>query len=176
MKAGMAISPDTPSSAVTDEIAKAADMILVMTVYPGESEIHHLLRHGCLRCRQVERRLEDPPRKKRTNDNERRGSSLLSHHPSTHLPSFVSSFTGRGGQKFKPECLPKVTELRARFPSMDIQVDGGVGPSTIHVCASAGSNVIVAGSAIFGAPDSKKVISELRAVVDEALKKAGGEA
>jgi len=59
---------------------------------------------------------------------------------------------------------------------MDIQVDGGVGPSTIHVCASAGSNVIVAGSAIFGAPDSKKVISELRAVVDEALKKAGGEA
>ena len=37
MKAGMAISPDTPSSAVTDEIAKAADMILVMTVYPGES-------------------------------------------------------------------------------------------------------------------------------------------
>jgi hypothetical protein len=37
MKAGMAISPDTPSSAVTDEIAEAADMILVMTVYPGES-------------------------------------------------------------------------------------------------------------------------------------------
>lgn len=82
---------------------------------------------------------------------------------------------GRGGQKFKPECLPKVTELRARFPSMDIQVDGGVGPSTIHVCAHAGSNVIVAGSAIFGAPDSKKVISELRSVVDDALKKAGND-
>jgi ribulose-phosphate 3-epimerase len=110
MKAGIAISPDTPSSAITDEIAAAADMILVMTVYPG-----------------------------------------------------------RGGQKFKPECLPKVTELRERFPEMDIQVDGGVGPSTIHVCAHAGSNVIVAGSAIFGAPDSKAVITELRSVVDEAI-------
>lgn len=41
MKAGIAISPDTPSSAITDEIAAAADMILVMTVYPGES--NHLL-------------------------------------------------------------------------------------------------------------------------------------
>ena len=35
MKAGVAISPDTPSTAVTDEIAEAADMLLVMTVYPG---------------------------------------------------------------------------------------------------------------------------------------------
>ena len=36
MKAGVAISPDTPSSAITDEIADAADMLLVMTVYPGK--------------------------------------------------------------------------------------------------------------------------------------------
>jgi ribulose-phosphate 3-epimerase len=35
MKAGVAISPDTPSSVITDEIAAAADMLLVMTVYPG---------------------------------------------------------------------------------------------------------------------------------------------
>lgn len=35
MKAGVAISPDTPSTAITDEIGMAADMILVMTVYPG---------------------------------------------------------------------------------------------------------------------------------------------
>lgn len=35
MKAGMAISPDTPADVVTDELAAAADMILVMTVYPG---------------------------------------------------------------------------------------------------------------------------------------------
>ena len=35
MKTGVAISPDTASSAITDEIGQAADMLLVMTVYPG---------------------------------------------------------------------------------------------------------------------------------------------
>jgi len=37
MRAGIAISPDTPSTAITDEVANAADMLLVMTVYPGNS-------------------------------------------------------------------------------------------------------------------------------------------
>lgn len=36
MKAGIAISPDTPCTVITDEIGNAVDMILVMTVYPGE--------------------------------------------------------------------------------------------------------------------------------------------
>lgn len=35
MKAGVAISPDTPSTAIADDVADAADMLLVMTVYPG---------------------------------------------------------------------------------------------------------------------------------------------
>ena len=35
MKAGVAISPDTPSTAITDEIGAAADMLTIMTVYPG---------------------------------------------------------------------------------------------------------------------------------------------
>ena len=38
MKAGVAISPDTPSTAITDAVAEAADMLLVMTVYPGTSQ------------------------------------------------------------------------------------------------------------------------------------------
>ncbi|KAG2120779.1 Ribulose-phosphate 3-epimerase-like protein [Suillus discolor] len=37
MKAGVAMSPDTPSTAITDEIGAVADMLLVMTVYPGAS-------------------------------------------------------------------------------------------------------------------------------------------
>lgn len=36
MKAGIAISPDTPSTVITEEIGNAVDMILVMTVYPGQ--------------------------------------------------------------------------------------------------------------------------------------------
>ena len=35
MKAGVAISPDTPSTAISEEVGEAADMLLVMTVYPG---------------------------------------------------------------------------------------------------------------------------------------------
>jgi len=35
MKAGVAISPDTASTSITDEVGNAADMLLVMTVYPG---------------------------------------------------------------------------------------------------------------------------------------------
>lgn len=41
MKAGVAISPDTPSTAITDEVGEAADMLLVMTVYPGASPLRH---------------------------------------------------------------------------------------------------------------------------------------
>ncbi len=35
MKAGVAISPDTPSTSISDEVGKLADLLLVMTVYPG---------------------------------------------------------------------------------------------------------------------------------------------
>ena len=49
-----------------------------------------------------------------------------------------TDFTGKGGQKFIEGCLPKVEQLRARFPEKDIEVDGGVGLSTIDKCAHAG--------------------------------------
>ena len=39
MKAGIAISPDTPSTAITDEVGALVDMILVMTVHPGASRL-----------------------------------------------------------------------------------------------------------------------------------------
>ncbi|BGP09126.1 Ribulose-phosphate 3-epimerase [Rhodotorula toruloides] len=74
---------------------------------------------------------------------------------------------GAGGQKFMRECVPKVSELRERFPEKDIQVDGGVGPGTVGCCARAGSNVIVAGTALFGASDPKSVIDDFKKQVDE---------
>lgn len=48
------------------------------------------------------------------------------------------------------------------------QVDGGLGPSTIDVAASAGANCIVAGSSVFGASEPAQVISLMRKSVDEA--------
>lgn len=63
--------------------------------------------------------------------------------------------------------LPKVQELRKRYPELNIEVDGGLGPNTIDQAADAGANVIVAGSAVFGAKDPSEVISMLRKSVDD---------
>lgn len=113
MLAGLAISPETPSSSITSSLGESADLLLVMTVRPG-----------------------------------------------------------RGGQKFMPECLDKVADLRARFPGKNIQVDGGVGKGNACQCAQAGSNVLVAGTAIFGAEDPQATIKEMRSAVDGALQSA----
>lgn len=73
---------------------------------------------------------------------------------------------GFGGQKFMADQLPKVSELRARYPNLNIEVDGGLGPGTIDDAAEAGANVIVAGSAVFGAKDPGEVIRALRGAVE----------
>jgi ribulose-phosphate 3-epimerase len=74
---------------------------------------------------------------------------------------------GFGGQKFMASELPKVAELRKRYPELNIEVDGGLGPGTIDQAADAGANVIVAGSAVFGANDPSEVIAKLREAVDK---------
>ncbi|KAI8533431.1 hypothetical protein RHMOL_Rhmol10G0009500 [Rhododendron molle] len=75
---------------------------------------------------------------------------------------------GFGGQKFMPETMEKVRDLRKKYPSLDIEVDGGLGPSTIDAAASAGANCIVAGSSVFGAPEPAQVISLMRKSVEVA--------
>ncbi|KAG7122549.1 Ribulose-phosphate 3-epimerase like protein [Verticillium longisporum] len=74
---------------------------------------------------------------------------------------------GFGGQKFMASELPKVQALREKYPDLNIEVDGGLGPGTIDQAADAGANVIVAGSAVFGAKDPAEVISLLRDAVDK---------
>ena len=77
---------------------------------------------------------------------------------------------GFGGQKFMASELPKVKALREKYPELNIEVDGGLGEGTIDQAADAGANVIVAGSAIFGAKDPADVISKLRAAVESRRK------
>lgn len=74
---------------------------------------------------------------------------------------------GFGGQKFMASELPKVQALRKKYPELNIEVDGGLGTGTIDQAADAGANVIVAGSAVFGAKDPSEVISLLRKSVDD---------
>ena len=73
---------------------------------------------------------------------------------------------GFGGQKFMASELPKVTALREKYPDLYIEVDGGLGEGTIDQAAEAGANVIVAGSAVFGAKDPAAVVQALRKAVD----------
>lgn len=76
---------------------------------------------------------------------------------------------GFGGQKFMEDMMSKVKFIREKFPDMDIEVDGGVGPKTIDACAQAGANMIVSGSAVVNAEDPKAVISLLRESVQKSL-------
>ncbi|KAL7592750.1 ribulose-phosphate 3-epimerase, cytoplasmic isoform [Lactuca sativa] len=77
---------------------------------------------------------------------------------------------GFGGQKFIPDMMNKVRTLREKYPKLDIEVDGGLGPSTIDEAAAAGANCIVAGSSVFGDPEPARVISLLRTSVNKCLK------
>lgn len=74
---------------------------------------------------------------------------------------------GFGGQSFMPDMMPKVKALRERYPNLHIEVDGGLSEKTIDVAADAGANVIVAGSAVFGASDPAAVIAQLRDAVEK---------
>ena len=94
---------------------------------------------------------------------------LDSSRDKVDLILIMSVEPGFGGQDFMPETMDKVQELRSRYPDLNIQVDGGISPSTIDQASRAGANVIVAGSAIFGSKDPKETISNLRKSVQNAL-------
>lgn len=65
---------------------------------------------------------------------------------------------GFGGQSFMEHMMTKVRSARKEYPDLNIQVDGGISPKTVAKAVDAGANVLVAGSAIFGAEDPKLVI------------------
>lgn len=77
---------------------------------------------------------------------------------------------GFGGQKFMPNMMPKVIQLRAQYPTLDIEVDGGLGPSTIEEATQAGANMIVAGSSVFKAEKPSTVINLLRESIEKYRK------
>ena len=77
---------------------------------------------------------------------------------------------GFGGQSFIPNTLVKVRKVREMLDEYErqsgrriaLEVDGGVKTDNIAEIAAAGADTFVAGSAIFGKPDYKAVIDEMR--------------
>jgi ribulose-phosphate 3-epimerase len=71
---------------------------------------------------------------------------------------------GFGGQKFIPTAFPKVRQIRTLLGArgVEVSVDGGVKVEHARPLAEHGASVLVAGSAIFGAPDPAGVIKQLR--------------
>jgi len=69
-----------------------------------------------------------------------------------------------GGQTLRPVALDVVRRLRAAAPAIDIQIDGGVCPDNATACRAAGANILVAGTAVFGAPADQRlaVVAALR--------------
>jgi ribulose-phosphate 3-epimerase len=75
----------------------------------------------------------------------------------------MSVHPGFSGQKFIPDVLPKLRELRKRIrPDQRLQIDGGIGRDPIRAARDAGANWFVVASAIFDAPDRAAAIAELR--------------
>lgn len=80
----------------------------------------------------------------------------------------MSVFPGFGGQRFIPDVLEKTRWLRAQGYAGDVEMDGGLDAETIPLCVAAGANVLVSGSAIFGAPDLSATIARFREVARRA--------
>ncbi|MCA9396953.1 MAG: ribulose-phosphate 3-epimerase [Candidatus Omnitrophica bacterium] len=68
---------------------------------------------------------------------------------------------GFGGQKFMPEVLNKIRNLRSVY-SKDIEIDGGINTQTAAEAVEAGANVLVAGTAIFKSDNPAETVRQLK--------------
>jgi ribulose-phosphate 3-epimerase len=112
----------------------------------------------------------------------RTGVSLNPHTPAAILDVVLPDLDsvlimtvnpGFGGQAFIPAVVDKMAGLadtiRSRGLRTEIAVDGGVGPDTAATVAEAGATVLIAGAAVFGAPDYRAAIAAIRAAGERGL-------
>jgi ribulose-phosphate 3-epimerase len=92
---------------------------------------------------------------------------------SVDLVLVMSVNPGFGGQAFLPEVLPKVRAIREMIDrsgrSIDLEIDGGIGPDTAAQATGAGARVLVAGSAVFSHPPYEATIAALRRQAERGI-------
>ena len=80
---------------------------------------------------------------------------------------------GFGGQSILPENLEKVKEIKSRSGEWGfvhrIHVDGGINNKTVHNIIEAGTDILIAGSAIFDAKDRTAALTELRRIAEKSV-------
>ena len=91
--------------------------------------------------------------------------------PNVDLFLLMTVNPGYGGQSFITTMPPKITQLRRMLQAAglntDIEVDGGINKKTAPLVIAAGANVLVAGSYVYGADDTKEAIATLRSGLGE---------
>ncbi len=92
--------------------------------------------------------------------------------PEVDMVLLMSVNPGFGGQSFLPATLKKITRLRQSILeqelTVDIEVDGGICLENAGEVVEAGANVLVSGTAIFGAADIAQAVAEMRQAAEEA--------
>jgi ribulose-phosphate 3-epimerase len=110
------------------------------------------------------------------------GLAVNPPNPAENLKPYISDIDlalimtvnpGFSGQSFIADAMPKLAKVASWKREQDlgllIEVDGGIGPVQAPVVVKNGGEVLVAASAIFGAPDAGKALAELREAGESAL-------
>jgi len=93
-------------------------------------------------------------------------SEIYEFLPYINLCLIMSVQPGEGGQKFIPNTIDKIKELKEYLTKNNletfIEVDGGINIETAKLVKEAGADILVSGTAIINSDDYKKIIEELK--------------
>ncbi len=96
---------------------------------------------------------------------------IIPYLPKIDMALIMTVVPGFGGQALIPETLEKVRTVRRYALSqglkLDVEVDGGLKPENVGLATSAGANIIVAGSSVFGAKRPRAAIEAMREEADK---------
>ena len=88
---------------------------------------------------------------------------ILPYIDDVDMVLIMSVNPGFGGQSLIEDCLDKIKFLRANYPDLDIEIDGGVKLDNLDKVMESGANIIVAGSAVFNAENPEDVVKAIKA-------------